>query len=280
MNDLKEQFTNEGFIILKDAIEPQIISQTKHIVLESLVALVGSPFNNLAEAIHKACECFHQADVQQFIHQEIQHRGVKDRVLNIDEILSFSKEVLGPDLAYNRNGAVCINLKPTSDNLFMKKHHQEIWSGAGVNELRVWVPLHMPGKGGGLKIVPGSHIWGCIPNRERAPFNLPDEAVMDELEPHVTERDVILFHSMTLHSTAPNHSEESRLAFTVGVRNFYHNPTGHEFLESWQPYHFSPMAKIQKKLGNPLLTPFRTLGVPLSHRSKDDGFRDLPNNMY
>ena len=163
--------------------------------------------------------------------------------------------------------------------MFMKKHHQEIWSGAGVNELRAWSPLYMPGIGGGLNIIPGSHLWGCIPNRQRAPYDIPEEIEITELEPKVMEGDVFLFLSMTLHSTAENLSGKSRIAFTVGVRNFYHNFSGYEYFQSWQPYHFSPMAKIQKRLGNPLLTPYRTLGSPFSHRSKDDGFENLPYNL-
>ena len=274
--NLKEQFTNEGFIVLKNSINKNLIAQSKEITLKALNNIVGSSFDNIEESITTACKKFHQADVQSFLHQELQSQGIKSKILLTDQVLCFTKEVLGPDLSYNRGGAVCVNSRPTSDNLFMKKHHQEIWSGAGVNELRAWAPLYMPGSGGGLKLIPGSHTWGCIPNRERAPVDLPDNADTDELEPQVTEGDMVMFHSMTLHSTAENLSGQTRIAFTVGIRNFYHTFTGYEYFQSWQPYHFSPMAKIQKRLGNPLLTPYRTLGVPLSHRSEDDGFENLP----
>jgi len=55
---------------------------------------------------------------------------------------------------------------------------------------------------GGIKIIPGSQSWGCIPNRQRAPYEIPEEAEITELEPKVMEGDVFLFHSMILHSTA------------------------------------------------------------------------------
>ena len=159
----------------------------------------------------------------------------------------------------------------------MKSLHQEIWSGAGVMELRIWVPLSMCKSAGGMNFIPESHRWGLIANRKRMPYDVPAEADMTSVVPEVQEGDAVLFHPMTLHATEPNTGSLPRVAVTAAIRNIYHENTGHEFLQSWQPYHLSPMARIQKALGNPWLSSYRTLGAPLSHRMAGDGKKEGPD---
>ena len=193
-------------------------------------------------------------------------------------ISDVTVQLLGPDLAYNRDGAVAINIKPTTNNLYTKSLHQEIWSGAGVMELRIWLPLSMHKSVGGMSFIPESHRWRLVANRKRMPYEVPAEADMAPVVPEVQEGDAVLFHSMTLHATEPNNTgNPPRVAITAGIRNIYHRTSGHEFLQSWQPYHLSPMGRIQKALGNPWLSSYRTLGVPLSHRTAGDGKNEVPD---
>jgi len=270
----QEEFFHTGFLVLRHCIPPELVQEAQLIMTSALCRLLNKNVR-VDEGIIEACEIHNQADVQYYLHQEIQGKRLKRKILLLEPVLDIAVQCLGPDLAYNRDGAVAINIKPTSDNLFMKAMHQEIWSGAGVMELRLWAPLSMRDSAGGMSFIPGSHRWGLIPNRERMPFDVPAEADMTAVVPEVREGDVVFFHSMTLHATEPLTDKPPRVAITTGIRSVYHKHSGHEHLQSWQPYHFSPMGRIQKALGNPWLSSYRTLGSPLSHRTKGDEKKDI-----
>ena len=261
---MKEAFERDGFVVLKGCVPIELRHAAQRETLQAILGCApGAPnTRDLAGCLRHACARYHQADVQQAIHQVLQAKGLKRAMLLQRAVHEFIVACLGQDLEYNRDGAVAINIKATRDNLYMKAMHQEMWSGAGL-ELRIWVPLMMPG--GGMRFVPGSHLWGLIPNRKRKPLNAPKAKT---IVPDVGEGDAVLFHSLTLHATEPNTTGKPRVAITMGVRNLYHPRTGHEHLQSWQPYHLSPMGKIQKLLGNPHLSPYRTLGAPTGHRTK------------
>jgi hypothetical protein len=277
MNTDKWQYelSSNGFFVLRNCISPELLQEAKAIMAAALCRLLRKNVG-LNEGILEASEIHHQADVQYLLHQELQAQKIKRRFLLHPPLLDVFIRLLGPDLAFNRDGAVAINIKPTEDNLYSKSFHQEIWSGAGVMELRIWLPLSMHKSAGGMSFIKESHRWGLIANRKRMPYDVPAEADMTPFVPEVQEGDAVIFHSMTLHATEPNNAgDPPRVAITTGVRNLYHRPSGHEFLQSWQPYHLSPMGHIQKALGNPWLSSYRTLGAPLSHRKEGDGKKEV-----
>lgn len=270
----KEELVGNGYFVVRSCVPKELLEESQKIMHQALCRLLKRELD-LPSAILASSETHHQADIQYYLHQELQAKKIKRKLLLLPSVLEVTIQSVGPDLAYNRDGAVAINIRETSDNLYMKAMHQEIWSGAGVNELRIWAPLYMPEPVGGMQFIPGSHRWGFVANRKRMPVDIPKEADTTSVVPEVKEGDAVIFHSMTLHATEPNTGRYPRVAVTAGIRNIYHTPTGYEFFQSWQPYHLSPMARIQRSFGNPWLSPYRTLGAPLSHKSSGDGKREI-----
>ena len=276
--DIKQQdeFVKNGFLILRNSIPLELLQEARTVMRMSLCRLLLKDIS-LEEGIKEACEIYQQIDVQDYLNNQIQAQKIERKILLLPSIMNFSLTCIGGDLAYNPDRAIAINIAKTSDNLYMKALHQEIWSGAGVMEIRIWLPVLMQGSTGGINVIPESHSWGLIPNRKRAPFDVPEDVDMRSVVPEVTEGDAILFHSMTLHATEANLSHCPRVAITLSIRNIYYEHTGYEHIRSWQPYHFSPMGRIQKILGNPWLSPYRTVGTPNSHRIETTEKKVMPN---
>ena len=146
--------------------------------------------------------------------------------------------------------------------VYKKRWHQEVWSGGGTLQLHLWIPLIIPESLGGIEFIKQSHHWGLIPNQNREPTKLPDE--YEIVYPELKEGDFAIFSSFTLHRTAIKYAAEPRIALAISIRNIYHPFSGHEHHLSWQNFHVSPIAKVEKILGNPYLSPFRTLGGDLT----------------
>jgi len=271
IEDFKEEFCKNGFVVVQNCISSELLDQAKDLVLRCL-SKVTTKNCGLQDSLAEVTKMHYLSDIQTLILKELQTRGIRKKLLLQPLVLEKLIHLIGPDLTYLRTSTMSINIKGQTDNLYRKRWHQEMWSGGGLNDVMVWMPLFMQKGLGGLQFIPASHIWGIIPNRNREPTELPSDAKI--LEAEVKEGDAILFHSLTLHRTVPNLSEVPRVAFASTVRNFNHVFTGTEQLNSWTPFHYSPYARIRKMLGNPYLTPFRTLGGPLSN--KDDGKQDLP----
>ena len=192
----------------------------------------------------------------------MQAKGLKTEMLLHPQILDILTRFLGPDLAYARAGQIFINLESENNPVYKKRWHQEVWSGGGTLQLHLWIPFIIPELLGGIEFIKQSHHWGLIPNQNREPTKLPDE--YEIVHPELKEGDFAIFSSFTVHRTANQYAAKPRVALAISIRNIYHPFSGHEHHLSWQNFHVSPIAKVEKILGNPYLSPFRTLGGEIS----------------
>ena len=71
----------------------------------------------------------------------------------------------------------------------------------------------------------------------------------------------LLFHSLLLHRSSPLISKKyaARLALITHVRNFKFQNYSYDINKSWRIYNFSEITKIEKKLGNHYLSPYRII---------------------
>jgi len=272
VEECSRRFYEDGYVCLDDVVPSELLEDANAMMVESLGKLLGKPVR-LAEGIISASEQYRQFDVQCFLHHELQAGGFKRRLFLLEAVLEPLLHLLGPDLAYCRDNMLVCNIHGVTDGLYQKKWHQELWSGSCLHEVDGWVPLMMEPNIGGVEFIPGSHLWGLIPNQNREPKELPQGHAV--VTPEAKEGTLMLFHPLTLHRTVPNTSRIPRVAMSLSVRNFYHPMTGHGHLRGWEPFHFSAVAQVEKALGNPWLTPFRTLGGSLSHTHPDDGKQDI-----
>ncbi len=170
--------------------------------------------------------------------------------------------LLGPDLAFLDDPSFTLNVSSLSssiENYHFKNFHQELWSGANTSNLVFWSPIFMPrNKSGQLYIIKDSHLWGNVPNNNRSPTLLPKKYKKIKLRLNIG--DILLFHPLLLHASEPIFSKNFsiRLAITTQIKNFKNHDISYNSHKNWKIFSMSDLTKIEKKLGNHFLTPYRT----------------------
>jgi len=255
-----ESLVEHGYAVLKQCIASSLISEYQkalifrlgQILEENSVVPKGDLYLDFLEAIKHVRQFVIQGELMRYI----VYKGLHRKKFLQPQVLEKLISALGPDLECELGAEFTINVTDVKDDYLVKKFHQEIWSGQGINTLQTWTPISIEEGMGGIEIIDGSHTWGHIPHRNREPIDIPSDADYRQVE--AEEGDMVIFHSLLLHRTVPNQHEFPRFANPQPVWNFHDKDSGFEDLKSWEAFHYSPLSQIRKKLGNPQLSPFRT----------------------
>ena len=167
------------------------------------------------------------------------------------------------------NNELAINVRGVKDDYLVKKYHQELWSGQGLSSIQVWIPIYLKPGMSTIEVIKESHTWGHVPHKNREPIELPEKYSTEIAK--IKEGSVFVISPLTLHRTIKNKHPEPRIAFPVTVRNFYYPKSGNEDLFEFNKLNLSYYSKFRKILGNPYLSPFRTI----SHKRKKKIFDEL-----
>ena len=254
-------FQDQGFVVLKDAISIHLIDRIKDVLLRELNRLLKDPVTSVPEGIDRLLARYDLFSIQKHLIRVVTRSGLLEEVLlNDDRLRGRLINFLGPDLACQNNTAIFINHPKVKDPLYRKDFHQDYWSGGGLDTLAIWFPIIAPERGGGMRIVPGSHLWGLLPNRNRKLVDLPVK--LDSVAPEIKVTWCELHHPLVLHATDDVTGPGMRIAIALVLRNYRVPPDNMDPFHGFTPIHESPLVNIRKKLGNACLTPFRTLGGP------------------
>ena len=254
---MKNNFAKNGFLILKNAIDKDLLKQLKQVVTASKKTNYRSfilKLKNNKKKLYDFVEQFHNIYLFQDIYKKI---------LTRPKVFKSLTDLLGNDLAHHEDPSLTINISnlgSNKKNYLFKKWHQEIWSGASTSTIAVWTPIFQPKSNQGqIEFILGSHLWGHIPHKNREPINLPKKFKV--YKTNISDGDVILFHSLLLHKTSLLYSTsyDARLALITHVRNFKNYNNSYDNNKSWRIFSLSELTKIEKKLGNHYLSPFRLL---------------------
>ena len=84
----------------------------------------------------------------------------------------------------------------------------------------IWFLDDFTNENGATEFIPGSHLWGHIPHRNRKPISLPSKLRTYKI--NVNEGDIIFFHSLLLHKSTPvsSNTYDARMAMITHIRNF------------------------------------------------------------
>lgn len=254
---MRNNFEKNGFLIIKKAIKKKILIDLKKIVNSSNDYSYQKFKNNLKK---------NKKNLYEYVlpfHNSFLYKELYAEVLRSTKILNALKEILGSDLAHHEDPSLTVNisnLHSSKKNYLFKKWHQELWSGASTSTVAVWTPIFQPqNKTGQIEFAVGSHLWGHIPHSNREPISLPKKFKI--FKSKLDEGDIILFHSLLLHRSSPLISKKynARLALITHVRNFKFQNYSYDINKSWRIYNFSEITKIEKKLGNHYLSPYRII---------------------
>ncbi len=252
-----KKFEKDGYLIIKRALSRKNLIDLKTIVNQSQ----NSKYEFFLKQLKKNKKKLY--DYVLPFHKQFLYNELYARVLKEPKILKTLISILGPDLAHHEDPSITVNISNISNsnkNYHFKKWHQELWSGASTSTIAFWTPVFQPKNlDGQIEFIPGSHLWGHIPHKNREPINLPSK--FKTIKTKIKDGDIILFHSLLLHRSIPLKSNnfQARMAMITHVKNFKHTNSSYDNNKSWRIFNISEITAIEKKLGNHYLSPFRII---------------------
>ncbi len=260
---MKSNFSDTGFLILKNAISKELLLDIQRAIYN---LLNNSEDPNIPEDKIYSDFCqkvsFLKTSEYEFIEpifEFLLYKGFLSKMLLEEKLYNALTNLLGKDLSFLTDASIILNL-PNKDspkkNYLFKDWHQEIWSGAGTSSIQIWTPLlHKNSEQGQMEIALESFKWGHIPHRGRKPIDLPQKYDTEEL--HLEYGDVIIFSTLLLHRSLPTTSP--RLSLPLQLDNFRYNYLSNSrSTRNWKIFSYSEITKIEKMLGNHYLSPYRT----------------------
>jgi ectoine hydroxylase-related dioxygenase (phytanoyl-CoA dioxygenase family) len=200
------------------------------------------------------------------IMDELEASEFASQLYHSENLLNCLENFLGPDLAKINANGLFVNDPSDDSPVTNKSFHQEIWTGASPDDMTVWIPFHTPEEANTLAIVPGSHFYGILPNRNRQILPLENFSLPEPLPiVHVEPGDAVLFHSMLVHKTMGRGSKV-RYAMHFVMKNTHAPLSEQQRAFGFIGVRQGPMTKIRHVLGNDYFTPLRTYGGKISNR--------------
>jgi len=260
---ITDKLNDDGYAVIKNCIDGKLLNKInkslekkfKEIITQRGEKVIS---NNLTRNFLKLKKKLPQYEIQKILAKHLVDENLIDKIFIQKKLQMNLINLVGPDLSYMTDFELAITEKSLTneDSYYIKKYHQEFWSGAGLEVLQLWIPINLKKKMGTIAIIESSHKWGHIPNRNREPIELPKKYKKVEL--NINNGSVAVMSPLTLHKTIENKHNEIRIALPITIKNFYYPNTGNSDLNHFKKINFSVFSNLRKALGNPHLTPYRT----------------------
>jgi hypothetical protein len=248
----KDYFFKNGFFVLKSAFPSELIKK--------IYAEVSSAYIKTKKAAEVEKKPLPFVGIIQRTKETLEESNLVNQLYTSENLLNCLEGFLGPDLAKINANGLFINDPDDNSPVTNKACHQDIWTGASVDDIIVWIPFNNVERENTVSVVPGSHYYGILPNRNReilplADFSMPDPLPIVDIEPG----DALLFHTMLVHKTSGRGSQ-IRYAMHFNMRNSNAPLTKQQQAFGYIGIRQGVMTKIRAVLGNDHFTPLRTYG--------------------
>ena len=253
-NDSSSQdyFFKNGFFVLKSAFAPELIKK--------IYANLSSSYISLKKTSEAEKKPLPFVGIIQRTKENLEQTNLVKELYTSENLLNCLEGFLGPDLGKTYFNGLFINDPDDDSPVTNKDYHQEIWTGASAEDMLVWIPFHNIESRGTISVVPGSHYYGLLPNRNRKILPLPDFSMPDPLPiVDIEPGDALFFHPMLVHKTAGRGSQ-IRYAMHFTMRNSNAPLTKKQQSYGYIGIRQGPMTKIRNILGNDHFTPLRVYG--------------------
>ena len=139
------------------------------------------------------------------------------------KVVDFLKQVIGPNFWVRWDQAVA---KGPGAATF-PWHQDNAYNGLKDGHYQLWIALtKTTTDNGGLWLVPGSHKQQDLPHKKVGNHMVYQGKVKDPVFIEANPGDIILFSSYLLHSTTPNITQDTRLAYVVEYMSLDHLDPG------------------------------------------------------
>ena len=263
MNKVTDNLVSDGYGIIKDCISNKLLNKIQKSINNEIEHKLGKTntnnTKNLSKNYYQLKKKLSQFEIQKILSKRLLQQDLIDELFKEKKLLENLIYLIGPDISYLLDFEMAISDKANKkeEYYYVKKNHQEFWSGMGLESLQLWIPINLKKGMGTLEIIKSSHEWGHIPHQNREPIKLPKKYKSVELK--ITNGSVALFTALTLHKTIQNSHDEIRIALPITIKNFYYPNFGNSDLFDFKKIQHSFFTKLRKKLGNPHFSPFRKI---------------------
>ena len=193
------------------------------------------------------------------VRKELENHPLYYEMTHAPGLLQALEKILGPDISKTcATGFFPVDPADESSPIF-KELHQEIWTGCGPDDIISWTPLQITHPKSTLLVVPGSHLYGMLPNRNRRLLPVEGLKMPKPLDLQLMAGDIVLFHGLLLHGTSGK-GDKIRYAVQANYRNTFTPLTNQQMGFGFINLKQGPMTRIRQVLGNDYLTPLRTYG--------------------
>ena len=201
----KSFFIEHGYTVIKNVVSEQAINK----ILEAYQVLKNH--NGFYEADGFITSANYGIDIQSQIHQLLKEVNyeVLPKIFNISKIY------------YNLLNFLVLKFTKDKNDFFP---HQDVsfldeYKGASII---LWIPTQDINKdNGSLLVLPKSHKyfrWQHTHNQTHSPLkNLHAEILKNMIPVYINKGDLILFDNALVHASAPNRTNEVRIAMNTGV---------------------------------------------------------------
>ena len=247
-------FCKHGYVVIQGLHKADLIAEMREFIQ-----------NRLARLLEKSREGVISLDLNGWavsIVKRIETTNSYEKYIKSLDMLKFLKLLLGPDICILGQEALWINYPTDKDPVLNKNIHTDAWTGTSINTIFSKCFLTDVDEYNGMSVVPGSHLYGFVPVRNRGidpGANIEDHLSVLNLK-HIRAGDVLIWHSLLLHSTTGHSDSQTRISLTSRYTSTETPFSSQERALGYTPLSVGPMNQILRVIGNDLLSPFRTLG--------------------
>lgn len=254
-----ECFVNNGFVIARAVINAALIDEIADFVVSGYERHRGRFLKDHPRAVPPVL------GIGKHLGSQFARTSLFENLIHSPRLLLALGKFLGPDIALVNFTTPVINDPLDNNPTTLKALHQEMWTGASLGQIYVWIPLANIEEDNTLCVVPGSHLHGLLPNRNRRVLP-PEGYTLEEGTPlgGFEKGDAVFFHALLLHGTV-GRGEKIRYALSYSFMNSYAPMSYQMRAVGYRGICKGPLTRIQVMLGNDYLTPLRTYGGKVSN---------------
>jgi phytanoyl-CoA hydroxylase len=230
-NEQVDQYRRDGYLVF-----PNLFSREEIQALLSRLSAYVEDERPVPEGVHFQIEpgvrrgdavAESKMDAFRKVEGLVEHDDVFGDYARDPKLMDVLIPLLGPDIKMFRDALM---MKPARHGS-AKPYHQDsaYWSIDPPNLASVWMALDDATlENGCMRIIPGSHTAGTMEHRQIDDFQV-DESQLDlsnEISVPLEAGGCLVFHSLLLHATSPNHSDSPRRAMITSYMSATSRFTG------------------------------------------------------
>lgn len=236
--DEKAKYSRDGYLVLERLFTAdevgRLLAQLEDLVLQRRPRPAGVHFQVEPIVAQGQTAAQSALDALRKVEGLVPNDTVFHEFAVAPKLLDRIEDLVGPDIKLFRDALMMKPARHGSE----KPYHQDspYWPIDPPDLVSCWVALDDATEANGcMRVIPGSHRWGPQPHRMIRDYQV-DETTLDlsqEVSVPLKAGGCLLFHSLLLHATAPNTSDQPRRAMIVSYMSARSRHTGSD---SQPPY--------------------------------------------